>query len=69
MDEFREMLARTEDNGVLGVYWFATHPTPVVDWPNACLCKLVKIKAKNEDEEDEERMELTELGKYWISLK
>lgn len=60
MDECREMLRRGEDGGVLGVYWFATHPTPVVDWPNACLCTI---------DDEAESVSLTPLGEYWKSLR
>lgn len=57
MDECRELLSRGD---VVGVYWFATHPTSVMDWPNAYLCKMDAEGAN---------MELTPLGEHWIGLK
>lgn len=60
MDACRELLRLGQNGGAIGVYWFATHPTNVVHWPNAYLCEL---SSEGTD------MQLTELGRHWIGLK
>lgn len=58
MDECRELLSRGEDQGAVGVYWFASHLPSESDWPNARLCELGEQGAR-----------LTPLGEHWIGLK
>ena len=60
LDWLRNLLYLGEDGGVVGVYWFSTHPSNVCFWPNACLCEV---------NEEGTAMQLTDLGKHWLSIR